>query len=243
MGSGTRGSHQCDGARSLSQVLRWQACHIIRLWDGRLATSSSHCRTAFLCRCLVLDGPNTPEFLCISLELRMRYTCIWALQVSSLMLIKSILGHLTKSYFNLQKVTFFHLAAARSSLVVLSLGWSKGFRQKLDSMLGAFFSFEIGWGEEKLRAKIVSPRRGTKSQKRFYTHIHIESSTHCLSPPNSYSYVHKEHSGSTRKFTENYFLFLCITNHICAPPPRRLGWKNLSKTADRKVLPAYVQQV
>jgi hypothetical protein len=36
------------------------------------------------------------------------------------------------------------------------------------------------------------------------------------SPPNTYSYVKEENSGSTRKFVENHLLFTCITNKILA---------------------------
>ncbi len=36
----------CDSARPLSQVLRWWAHQIIRLWGDRLSTSSSQCRTS-----------------------------------------------------------------------------------------------------------------------------------------------------------------------------------------------------
>jgi hypothetical protein len=36
------------------------------------------------------------------------------------------------------------------------------------------------------------------------------------SPPNTYSYVQEENSGSTRKFIENYSLFTCIANQILA---------------------------
>ncbi len=53
------------------QDMRWQVHHII-------TTSSPQCRTAFLHRRLVLDRPNTSGFICISLELWARYTCIRA---------------------------------------------------------------------------------------------------------------------------------------------------------------------
>jgi hypothetical protein len=39
---------------------------------------------------------------------------------------------------------------------------------------------------------------------------------HCPSPPNIYSYVRKENSGSTRKFVEIYLLFTFISNLILA---------------------------
>jgi hypothetical protein len=35
-------------------------------------------------------------------------------------------------------------------------------------------------------------------------------------PPNTYSYVQEENSGSTRKFVEIYFVFTCISNLILA---------------------------
>jgi hypothetical protein len=43
------------------------------------------------------------------------------------------------------------------------------FLSKPSSMLCAFFSFEIGWQDENLGVKVVSPRSGAQSDKRFYT--------------------------------------------------------------------------
>jgi hypothetical protein len=42
--------------------MRWQSHHII-------TKSSLGCRTAFLRRCLVLDRPNTPDLMVISMDL------------------------------------------------------------------------------------------------------------------------------------------------------------------------------
>jgi hypothetical protein len=127
--------YTCDGARLLSQVLRWWAHHIIRLWVGRLATSSSQCRTAgpdaglaFLCRCLALDRPNTSDLLVIFMDLFSYARLDHAQLKFSYHLIKSILVYLPQRFFNLQTITFFHIKAACSSLIVLSLGWSKGSR-------------------------------------------------------------------------------------------------------------------
>ncbi len=44
----------------------------------------------------------------------------------------------------------------------------------------------------------------------------MEFSVRCPSPPNTYSYVREENSGSSRKFVENHLLFTCITNKILA---------------------------
>jgi hypothetical protein len=54
-----------------------------------------------------------------------------------------------------------------------------------------------------------------------------------LSHQNTYSYVQEENSGSSRKFVENYLLFSCITNQIYALHQRSMGWRNLSKTAEK----------
>jgi hypothetical protein len=40
----------------------------------------------------------------------------------------------------------------------------------------------------------------------------VEFSVRCPSPPNTYSYVQEENSGSTRKLVEIYLLFMCISN-------------------------------
>jgi hypothetical protein len=71
----------------------------------------------------------------------------------------------------------------------------------------------------------------------------VELSVHCLSPPNTYSYVQEENLGSTSKFIENYSLFMCITNQILALHLRSIdGLEELSKTVE-KVPPAHVQWV
>jgi hypothetical protein len=44
----------------------------------------------------------------------------------------------------------------------------------------------------------------------------VEFSVRRPSPPNTYSYVQEENSGSTRKFVQNYILFTCISNLILA---------------------------
>jgi hypothetical protein len=44
----------------------------------------------------------------------------------------------------------------------------------------------------------------------------VEFSVHPPSPPNTYSHVREENSGSTRKFVEIYLLFMFITNLILA---------------------------
>ncbi len=44
----------------------------------------------------------------------------------------------------------------------------------------------------------------------------MEFFVHRPSPPNTYSYVQEENSGSWRKFVLNYLLFTCIFNLIFA---------------------------
>ena len=72
----------------------------------------------------------------------------------------------------------------------------------------------------------------------------MEFSVYRPSPPNTYSYVPDENLGSTRKFVENYLLITGITNLILAihtqsingleePFALRMGWRNLSKTAEK----------
>ncbi len=97
--------------------MRWQVCHIF-------TTSSPGCRTTFLCRCLVLDIPNTSGFMCIFLEVRARYKCIWALWESVLNSHNFLFGYLIKLHHYILSVTFCPLP----SLVVLSLGRLKGSR-------------------------------------------------------------------------------------------------------------------
>jgi hypothetical protein len=46
--------------------------------------------------------------------------------------------------------------------------------------------------------------------------VHVEFSVRRPSPPNTYSYVREENSGSTRKFVQNYLLFTSISNLILA---------------------------
>ncbi len=66
--------------------------------------------------------------------------------------------------------------------------------------------------------------------------IHLEASVHCLSPPNTYSFVQEENLGWARMFLENYLLFTCITNKILALHPWSVGWRNLSKTVEKEFL-------
>jgi hypothetical protein len=66
--------------------------------------------------------------------------------------------------------------------------------------------------------------------------IHLEAFVHRLSPPNTYSFVQEENLGSTRKFVENYLLCTCITNKILALHSWSMGWRNLSKTAEKEFL-------
>ncbi len=72
------------------QVMRWQVHHLS-------TASSPQRRTAFLHRHSVLDRPNTSDFMCISLEVRARYTCIWALKESVLTAHNFLFGLLIES--------------------------------------------------------------------------------------------------------------------------------------------------
>ncbi len=71
----------------------------------------------------------------------------------------------------------------------------------------------------------------------------MESSVHHPSPPNTYSYVQEENLGTIRKFAENYLLFFCITNQIHALHQESMGWRNLSKTAEKSSSSPLAQQV
>jgi hypothetical protein len=64
----------------------------------------------------------------------------------------------------------------------------------------------------------------------------VESSVYYLSPLNTYSNVQEDNLGLTRKFVENYLLFSCIINQICALHWQSMGWINFSKTAEKKLL-------
>ncbi len=46
--------------------------------------------------------------------------------------------------------------------------------------------------------------------------VHVEFSVRRPSPPNTYSYVREENSGSTRKLIQNYLLFTCVSSLILA---------------------------
>jgi hypothetical protein len=56
------------------------------------------------------------------------------------------------------------------------------------------------------------------------------------------SYVQEENFDSTRKFVKKYSMLLCIINQICAQHWGSVGWRNLSKTAEKNP-PAQAQQV
>jgi hypothetical protein len=68
----------------------------------------------------------------------------------------------------------------------------------------------------------------------------VESSVLHPSPLNSYFYVQEEKLGSTKNLVENYLLFLCITNQICASRAQA-GGAFLRQL--KKIPPAHVQQV
>jgi hypothetical protein len=63
----------------------------------------------------------------------------------------------------------------------------------------------------------------------------VEFSVRHPSPLNTYSYVHEENLGSTRKLVENYLLFTCISNLILAIHTQRVyGLKVLSTMTAKK---------
>jgi hypothetical protein len=66
--------------------------------------------------------------------------------------------------------------------------------------------------------------------------IHVESSVPCLSPLPIHSYLQQENLGSSRKFVKHCFLFLCIANQIHAQHRWSMGWRNLSKIAEKQFL-------
>ncbi len=82
--------------------------HWVRFWGGRLATSSSQHRTAFLRRCLVLDRPNMSEFMCNLFgtpeEKHVHSSAIRLISNAH----KIHVGTLNKTHFNLQTVIFLH---------------------------------------------------------------------------------------------------------------------------------------
>ncbi len=73
----------------------------------------------------------------------------------------------------------------------------------------------------------------------------MEFSVHRPSPPNTYSYVREEKSGSTRKFVQNYLLFRCISNlgNSCNTRAEHEWAQGTILRQRRKVPPAHAQQV
>jgi hypothetical protein len=74
----------------------------------------------------------------------------------------------------------------------------------------------------------------------------VESSVRRLSSPNTNSYVREENLGSTRKFVENYLLFMCITNQILAlvHTPVERGWVGGTfLDSGKEMPPAHMQRV
>ncbi len=62
-------------------------------------------------------------------------------------------------------------------------------------------------------------------------------------PPNTYSYVREENSGSTRKFVGIYLLFTCITNLILALHTEREWAGGTFRRQRKKVPPSHAQRV
>ncbi len=76
--------------------------------------------------------------------------------------------------------------------------------------------------------------------------VRVEFRVRRPSPPNTHSFVREESSGSTRKFVQNYSLFMCISNLILAIHTQIVNGleEPLSKTADKSSSsPRHVQQV
>ncbi len=93
--------------QTIESGLRCCAQHLIGIWGGRATTSSPHHHyipTWGLV--LVLDRPNTSGFMCISLEVQSRYTCIWAWYESVLISHNFLFGYLTKLHHYLLSVIF-----------------------------------------------------------------------------------------------------------------------------------------
>ncbi len=64
------------------------------------------------------------------------------------------------------------------------------------------------------------------------------------SPPNTYSYVQEDNSGSTRKFIQNYLLFTCIFILILAIQMQIVnGIEEPFLRQQRKISPAHVHWV
>jgi hypothetical protein len=70
----------------------------------------------------------------------------------------------------------------------------------------------------------------------------VEFSVCHPSPPNTYSYVREESSGSTRKFVENHWLFIVrvlptkFLHYVPYTCGALMGWRNFSKTVENKFL-------
>ena len=71
----------------------------------------------------------------------------------------------------------------------------------------------------------------------------MEFSVRRPSPPNTYSYVREENSGSTRKSVEIYSKILCITNLILAIHAEREWARGTFQRQQRTVPPAHAQGV
>jgi hypothetical protein len=65
------------------------------------------------------------------------------------------------------------------------------------------------------------------------------------SPPNTYSYVREENSGSTRKFVEINLLFMCkyYQPNSCTTHAEREWARGTFLRQQKEVPPAYTQQV
>ncbi len=121
--------YTCDKARPLSQV-----------WGVEPNTSLGykvagpphhhHIITAFLCRCLY-QTDQTHQDSCASLWRSRWDTHAFKPDKNQFNSHNFLLGYLTKLHHYLLSVTFCLPQAARSSLVMLSLGWLKGSRQDM----------------------------------------------------------------------------------------------------------------
>jgi hypothetical protein len=70
----------------------------------------------------------------------------------------------------------------------------------------------------------------------------MESSVCCPSPPNTYSYVQEEHSGSTRKFVD-FFMFCVLPTKFMHLTGRAWAGDMAHECVDQKLLKSNVFRV
>ncbi len=80
----------------------------------------------------------------------------------------------------------------------------------------------VGW-----RNLSKTVEKSSSSPRAVGVSVHVKFSLHPPSPPNTNSYVREVNLSSTRKFVEIYL------SHPRDTHPLRMGWRNLSKTAEK----------